>query len=169
MKRLFLITLVTLAILGSCKTTVKTTEIEVRIDTIYRDRVVHDTVKEIVRVTHIPPTMNETRFNPCDSVGKVKPTNFKIKSGIVTVYVKDTLGELKFTVMTDSIKNVYQNLYRSHYEKELEKRISELKKTSTSKKVVYRWSKMTYVFLIIAIVLAIILLSKFRRLIPTIF
>lgn len=167
MKKLLL--LAAILILTSCKTTKETTSTETKTDTIFITTVKHDTIIRYKKETITPPSKIETTFNPCDSIGNVKPTDVIIKTKYVTLKVKDTLGELKFQVLSDSVKQVYESTYESKLNQELEKRISEYKKTVKEKTVISVWSKWTYIFLIINIILIVVLFSRIKSFIPTLF
>ena len=146
MKRILLL-LVVISILRSCKTSRKTVITETKTDTIFITKEVTGTKIQYKREEVMPPLKIETTFNPCDSLYKVKPTSVIIKTKYITLKVKDTLGQLKFEVLSDSIKQIYKSSYESKLSQELEKRVSEYKKSENKKTIVTVWNKWTWIFL----------------------
>ena len=168
MKQILLL-FASILILTSCKTSTSTVETVTKIDTIFKERIIRDTIKQIVTVTKTEPTETEIRFNPCDSLGSVKSTNIKVKLGNNMLFLKDSLGELILRGYIDSSRDSVASYYKSHFEIEKEKIVSKYEKLISKKKVVSVWSKWTYIFLGISILLLAILFSRFKKIFPNIF
>ena len=167
-KRSLILFSLILLIASSCSTSKSTSTTDTKVDTIFMTKIEHDTVKIYKEKIVVPSTSTSISINPIDEDGNLKPTNIKIKNKYVTVYVKDTLGELKFNIKVDSLVQSQELIYEAKYKEKLEKYISEHNKELVSKKVTTKWSKWTYIFLGIDIFLFLLLISRFRNLIPVI-
>lgn len=154
----------------SCKSkqSVTTEQKETRIDTVFIDKKVTDTIfkEKIVTVT-LPASSDQVVEDPCDEQGNLKPINTVIKSGgnEVTVYSRE--GRLFISSKIDSVASVSEKEYRSRFvqdsiniRKELQKEYSEV-----DRKVVFVWPWWVYGLIVYGVVVtALSLWQKFRLL-----
>jgi len=165
----YLIVLVSAIITVSCRSTKNTVETHtstvndsIRLSSL----IVTDTVKSIVKTIYVPAIANLNIDSPCDSLGNLKPVNITTSAGNFKATIKSIGNKLKISVQElDSLVSVNTNLKITSTSKDsiirnLKSKIIDIKKT---KKVKYRPTKLTWIFLIWALISTALL---FRSKIP---
>lgn len=117
MKTFFYI-LLAILILFSCRTSKRQFQKETTVtaDTVFRDRMIVDTliIERIKEVTL--PVQNEIEIdNPCDSLGRLQPFSFRIGSGKNTGALISKEGKLYYSLIVDSVVSQYFNEYSSRF------------------------------------------------------
>lgn len=174
MKKLILIFFWTIIVL-SCTSTKKTTEIT----TVAKTNTIgitstssKDTTHTVTNIIYLPFKSGFDITQPCDSLGNLRDVNFLTSSGNFTAKITSLNNTLHISFsQIDTLKSTIDNLIISNHKKDSLNQVltSKIESKKDSKKVIYKPTKWTYIFFGAFVVVLYMLLSKWRKLIPTIF
>lgn len=167
MKKSFITALILLSVSFGCRTTKESTK---STEIIKKDSIVYNLIEKdsiVHRIKEIITPSNNTQINlknPCDSLGNLKPMDFKTSVGKSKLKIIFKDNEIKIEAINDSIKEIYESKF-IHKEKQKDSIIKSLKEKNLELVKITKKSGFNWWFLasILFNILLILILIRFFR------